>query len=82
MTINPIGTENTVTVAGSCPVTCILQKNDGSNNWVTINTAIYTGFAFVTTSTNVCRLTINFTLTNVFWTGTTAPQLTSTRTTY
>jgi|LakMenEpi03Aug12_release.lakeMendotaPanAssembly.Ray.scaffolds.fasta_scaffold5022382_1 hypothetical protein len=54
-----------------------------SNAWATISPPTsYTGFSFVTSSTNVCQLTVDFTISNIFWTGTISPQLSATKTTY
>ena len=36
----------------------------------------------MTSSDNVCQLTVNFLVTNVFWTGTSSPQLSGTNTIY
>ena len=85
LVINPIdssGSQKTVTVVGSCPVTCTLERWV-SNAWTTISPPTsYTGLDFVATSTNVCRLTVDFLVSNVFWTGTTSPQLNKINTTY
>lgn len=62
-------------------MTCILQKFDSSTNeWTTFTPT--TQLAFVTTGENACRLTVDFTLTDDFWTGAVAPNLNSQRTTY
>lgn len=60
-------------------MTCILQKLDSTNNWVT--QASTTELAFVTSGTNACRLTVNFISTDTFWTGA-APNLNQQRTVY
>ena len=74
--INPF-LKGTITHAG-CPVNCILEKHDGSN-WGTL--ASTAELAFVTSGTGVCGLTVGFTLSSTFWTGT-APNLNQQRTTY
>ena len=80
--IDPSGAQKTVTVGGSCPVTCILQRWV-SNTWTTISPpTFYTGLAFVTSSTNVCQLTVDFTVSESFWKGNTSPQLSASNTIY
>ena len=83
LVINPIdstGSQRTVTVEGSCPLTCTLERWV-SNAWTTITPPTsYTGLtSFVTTSS---ALTVNFLVSDVFWTGSTSPQLNKINTTY
>lgn len=61
-------------------MTCILQKLNAANNWVTF--AATPELAFVTSGTGVCGLTVDFTLTSTFWTSAVAPNLNQLRTTY
>jgi hypothetical protein len=76
LVINPIDPSgaNTIAVAG-CPVTCLLQKLDASNNWVDFTSTSQLAFVAATGA-----LTIDFDLADAFWTG--AAALNEQRTTY
>lgn len=79
MTMNPVDSTgmttpmNTIKWTG-CPITCTLQKlNTSTNVWSTFTPT--TEIAFVTSSTDVCKLTIDFTTASTFWTSAAAPNL-------
>lgn len=69
LVVNPIESSGTNTIGWSgCAVSCVLQQLNGSKNWVDF--ASTTEITFVSSGTNVCRLTVDFTETSTFWTTT------------